>query len=194
MRIKKKSLAGRILIALCALVVLAAAVKIVLVNVKYPEPREVPIQKDETVTFMGVDITYTDSHVDTLVNTCQWLGIDVPLAFYSCYMGEDDIEDIAVFCMEVTFQNNTSETQSIYPYYFNLMQGDFAATLDDTLYTEVNTAEHFKITLEPGEKTERLLTFTLFAYRFSEERWANILDLDYTVLFGLYPEKIYFVA
>lgn len=82
---------------------------------RYPSPIDTPTQIGETTSYFGMEMTCTGKSIDSIKNTCAKYGMEIPPEYYKYGMS---LEDLNICNISITFQNNSSETQSTYPYFF----------------------------------------------------------------------------
>ena len=180
-----------IVVLIISLLLLLGTVQIFAINMRYPSPIDTPTEIGETTSYFGVEMTCTGKSIDSIKNTCAKYGMEIPLEYYQYGMNLDDLNICNIF---ITFQNNSSETQSTYPYFFHLVSGVWENTIGPELYRGFNNTDQLKIELEPGETKTIVLPIQMERMFFTDKEWNSIESQEFQLLFTVYPFKRYFLV
>lgn len=180
-----------IVVSIVFLLVLLGTVQIFAINMRYPSPIDTPTRIGETTSYFGMEMTCTGKSIDSIKNTCAKYGMDIPPEYYKYGMS---LEDLNICNISITFQNNSSETRSTYPYFFHLVSGVWENTIGPELYRGFNNTDQLKIELEPGEKKTIVLPIQMERMFFFEKEWDSIESQEFQLLFTVYPFKRYFLV
>lgn len=166
------------------------------INSSYPSPDSQLYKTGDTLLYNGIELQVSD------FNIVSWAEINnkypaVKFTFVPASVtGGYDAEQIYALLVTMNIKN-THDKEVKFPLYNMVAEtltwsNGLAAELFYDLNDIGSVVSSIQPTLQPGEEITYILPYVIYDFQLAEKDRQNIKNLDYNLLFNLYPSKIMF--
>lgn len=172
----------RITAAVIAVVAVAAAIAVfawryTYINGRYPPPQENYYRVGDEIKYGELTFCF-DGYKIVGRDELEQTGLTAESGAYG----------VKALYATVTVRNTGAAEENVPVYIFNAEAGGWTNGINMEWYEEIN-GESLGISLPPGEQAMITLPYLLHQSQFRGDVWENIEDMQFRIVFSLYPSK-----
>lgn len=160
------------------------------INKKYPNPQIVTHQIGETILGGDVSLLFSDYELYSGERFRKVLP-----DYQDSVMNEDmsQIKDSQKYVLvaSVSIENKSTEEKTISLVQITAESVSWSNGIDGEIFALLNEGakDPMNIHLQPGEKKDLLLPYSIYEFQFQERQWENIESRDYNLVLSYYPVR-----